>query len=805
LATHFLDRSVQNREQEARRQEAALRKQEESRRWQEEAERKAAADGRRRKWIYGFLVAAIAIAAVFFSLYKKNQSLLRENTSSRLALQAALLNSQQASAVEASLLLATESMKDSKTVQNDEALRVELALLPKMISRSSHPDERVNEVAFSSDGRYVAAASSVFPAGKPSPTRITRIMDTKNSLNITSAAFPDEVSAVVFSPDLHNPYLATAAGDTVRLIDAATGTEISKLKHNGMVYAVAFRPDGKYLATASADGTTRVMKVETRSEVRSVHLCSAVRTVVYSRDGRHLATGCDDGTVQLMEAATGKNVWSFQEGQGVRRIAFNPDGRMLAVFGGGPDGPSFLRIRDTIDGRSKVLVQQPAGVTAVAFSPDGVYLAVGHGDDSTARLIRLDSGIEVRRFLHQGTVTSVAFSADGFHLATASEDYTARVFEVTTGMELARLPHQSQVDSVAFSPDGQRVVTGSRDGTVSVMESSAVKELLHLHSDTRLFTAAFSPDQRFVATGAAGGAHLIEVGTGSAIAYFEHAAAVYVLAFSSNKRYLATIDANGTGHWIDLATGHELWSPLHAGTNAVAFSPDSGLVIGVDNQVRLIEPLNGKEIAIASLPQPGKIRVIAASRTAIAVGSDNNSVRIYNMAGKDTLPVLTTGKQINILMFSPDGRYLAVASEDAMYLVNLSRPNDIKSRTFPQWVYSLSFSEDGNRMAVGGLNGMVRVIDTKSGDEKSAFSHGEAVFDLAFGTVGGRQSILAVAGDTVYQDLLLPEDLKEEACSRASRNLTKSEWNKYMPRVDYRIICPNLPIPAQDLEATGNR
>jgi len=73
-------------------------------------------------------------------------------------------------------------------------------------------------------------------------------------------------------------------------------------------------------------------------------------------------------------------------------------------------------------------------------------------------------------------------------------------------------------------------------------------------------------------------------------------------------------------------------------------------------------------------------------------------------------------------------------------LITVARINEVKSRTYPQWLYSVSFSEDGNLMAVGGLNGMVRVIETRTGDEQSAFSHAEAVFDLAFGTLWARCS-----------------------------------------------------------------
>jgi hypothetical protein len=90
---------------------------------------------------------------------------------------------------------------------------------------------------------------------------------------------------------------------------------------------------------------------------------------------------------------------------------------------------------------------------------------------------------------------------------------------------------------------------------------------------------------------------------------------------------------------------------------------------------------------------------------------------------------------------------------------------------------------------------MVRVIDAETGEERSAFSHGEPVFDLAFAQVDGRPSLLVAAGDTVYQDLLLPKDLTEDACVRLSRNLSRDEWNYYNPGAPYRKTCPKLPVP----------
>ncbi len=59
-------------------------------------------------------------------------------------------------------------------------------------------------------------------------------------------------------------------------------------------------------------------------------------------------------------------------------------------------------------------------------------------------------------------VWSVAYSPDGKHLASGSEDHTMRLWEVASGKELQRLEgHNRTVRSVAYSPDGKHLTSGS--------------------------------------------------------------------------------------------------------------------------------------------------------------------------------------------------------------------------------------------------------------------------------------------------------------------------------------------------------
>ncbi|KAG8865454.1 hypothetical protein FRB97_004718, partial [Tulasnella sp. 331] len=149
-------------------------------------------------------------------------------------------------------------------------------------------------------------------------------------------------------------------------------------------------------------------------------------------------------------------------------------------------------------------------VTSVAFSPNGDHLASG-SDDKTVQVWDIQRGGEVATFKgHSDWVTSVAFSPNGDHLASGSHDKTVRVWDIQNGGGVATFKgHSHWVTSVAFSPKGDCLASGSDDKTVRVWDIQNGGEVATFKGHSRwIASVAFSPDSRHILARLASGAQL---------------------------------------------------------------------------------------------------------------------------------------------------------------------------------------------------------------------------------------------------------------------------------------------------------
>jgi hypothetical protein len=108
---------------------------------------------------------------------------------------------------------------------------------------------------------------------------------------------------------------------------------------------------------------------------------------------------------------------------------------------------------------------------------------------------------------HKGEVWSVALSADGRILTSASEDGSVRVWEIQTGREIRTLvTGNNPAWSVAMSEDGRRLVAGFKDGSVRVWELETGTEVQVLENlRDEVMAVALAANGQAVVSGSSSG------------------------------------------------------------------------------------------------------------------------------------------------------------------------------------------------------------------------------------------------------------------------------------------------------------
>ena len=354
---------------------------------------------------------------------------------------------------------------------------------------------------------------------------------------------------------------------------AIQNNHIRYVEHRYAVYSIAFSPDGKTLASGSADKTIGLWSAtkEKQTGLRRSTSGSVVKTI--NPWNPKEITRLRRGTVATSSNGNVSNTKHIKTLVGhrytVHCVAFSPDGKTLAS--GGEDNTIILwdmttgehiktlaRPTGPFVGPTDTLVGHTDTVYSVAFSPDGTTLASG-SEDSTIILWDMTTGEHIKTLArptgpfvgptdllagHTDTVYSVAFSPDGTTLASGSADNTIILWDATTGQYKETLiGHKRAVYSIAFSPDGTTLASGSWDRTIKLWDTATWKYRHTLVGHEKVvYCVAFSPDGQILASGSADKAIILwDTTTGKRVETLtKHRKAVYGVAFSPDRQTLVS-------------------------------------------------------------------------------------------------------------------------------------------------------------------------------------------------------------------------------------------------------------------------
>jgi len=211
---------------------------------------------------------------------------------------------------------------------------------------------------------------------------------------------------------------------TAHVVDISSGRELWHLDLQGHIGAVAFSPDGRWIAVENAYDREVLPAVRVLSAVdgkerwrwtvrkEEAEVLGKEQALAFSPTGHLLAADLGTGAPGVFETDSGRELYRLESN--LRSVAFSPDEQRIAAGTWG----KTLQILSASTGKEFARTTLPDQVNFVSFSPDGNKLLVG--TDKAGHVIAVATGQETSRIETGGRVLAARLVEDQRFLELAS-------------------------------------------------------------------------------------------------------------------------------------------------------------------------------------------------------------------------------------------------------------------------------------------------------------------------------------------------------------------------------------------------